>query len=224
MSCPHISGLAALVKAAHPKWSPAAIRSALMTTAYIKCKNGEEIQDLGTGNPASPLDYGSGYVNPVSSLDPGLVYDATVDDYIDFLCALNYSSNMIKLVTKQDYTCKVDKEYKVADLNYPSFSVTLQTALGQHGGGSSPTVVKYTRTVTNVGNAATYKVSVSQGIDEVKIVVVPEVLIFSNQNEKKAYTVTFTANSMPSGTTSFARLEWSDGNHIVGSPIVFSWT
>lgn len=32
MSCPHITGIATYVKTYNPTWSPAAIKSALMTT------------------------------------------------------------------------------------------------------------------------------------------------------------------------------------------------
>lgn len=224
MSCPHVSGLAALVKAVHPQWSPTAIRSALMTTAYSRYKNGEKLQDVATGLPSTPFAYGAGHVDPLSALDPGLVYDATLEDYVKFLCAIKYTPGMIKIITKQDYTCKASKEHRVADLNYPSFAVPLHTASGPNGGSNASSIIKYTRTLTNVGDPASYKVSVSQETKEVRIQVLPEVLEFSKANEKKTYTVTFTANSMPSGTTGFAHLEWSDGKHVVGSPIVFTWT
>ncbi|XP_027355126.1 subtilisin-like protease SBT1.7 [Abrus precatorius] len=212
MSCPHVSGLAALLKGNHPEWSPAAIRSALMTTAYRTYKNGQTIKDVATGLPATPFDYGAGHVDPVAALDPGLVYDCTVDDYLSFFCALNYTSFQIKLVARRDFSCSKGKKYRVEDLNYPSFAVPFD----------KPATVQYKRVLTNVGTPGTYKVSVLQS-PFVKTVVEPRTLSFRELNEKKSYTVTFTPSSKSSETTSFAYLEWSDGKHKVTSPITFSW-
>jgi hypothetical protein len=57
MAAPHVAGSALLLKALHPDWSPAQIKSALMTTAHQDLLK----EDLAT--PADPLDYGSGRVD-----------------------------------------------------------------------------------------------------------------------------------------------------------------
>ncbi|CAN1343128.1 Subtilisin-like protease SBT1.7 [Linum perenne] len=213
MSCPHVAGLAALVKAAHPEWSPAAVKSALMTTAYVTYKD---------GNASTPFDHGAGHVDPVSALNPGLIYDLTADDYLSFLCALNYTDLQINNVARRNYTCDPKKTHSVSDFNYPSFAVNVDTTQINGGG---KVVMKHTRTVTNVGESGVYKVAVTPNqIPGVKIVVEPETLSFKQANEKKGYTVTFTASSMPIGTNSFARLEWSDGKHVAGSAIAVSWS
>ncbi|KAM7280144.1 hypothetical protein ACFE04_007278 [Oxalis oulophora] len=224
MSCPHISGLAALIKAAHPDWSPAAIRSALMTTTYSVYKDGKPIQDQATATSATPFDFGAGHVNPVAALNPGLVYDTTVSDYEGFLCALNYTSKRIKVISNKDTTCDPHKVYRLQNLNYPTFAVPFEAASDGKRRNGVKTTVKYTRTLTNVGPPATYNVSLSSDTQYVKMSVEPASLHFEKADEKKSYTVTFTAMSMLLGTRSFARLQWSDGKHIVSSPIAFTWT
>lgn len=63
MAAPRVAGTAAVIRAAHPLWSPAAVKSALQTTAT----------PLADG--AGPLQRGAGELAPLAARDPGLVYD-----------------------------------------------------------------------------------------------------------------------------------------------------
>ncbi|CAM8891845.1 unnamed protein product [Rhodiola kirilowii] len=93
MAAPHIAGIAALIKQKHPRWSPAAIKSALMTTSTVLDRSGRPIQAQQYSDTesmkfvkATPFDYGSGHVSPRAALDPGLIFDAGYQDYLGFLC------------------------------------------------------------------------------------------------------------------------------------------
>lgn len=78
MASPHVAGLGALVLAKNPTWSPAAVKSAMMTTAYpLKTATGGVETDV--------LAVGAGHINPATVLSPGLVYDQTTDDYLRFI-------------------------------------------------------------------------------------------------------------------------------------------
>lgn len=60
-----------------------------MTTASPLDNTLSRIKDASKINfPASPLDMGAGRINPNKALNPGLVYDATAEDYIKLLCAM----------------------------------------------------------------------------------------------------------------------------------------
>ena len=80
MSSPHIAGLAALVREAHPDWSPAQVKSALMTTAR------QDVVKEDGATPADPFDFGAGHVDPNKAIDPGLTYDAGLIDYLAASC------------------------------------------------------------------------------------------------------------------------------------------
>ena len=87
MSSPHVAGLFALIKQAHPDLTAAMARSALMTTAYQKVYTSD------FESRANPFEMGAGHVNAGmqpsknSIFQPGLTYNAGFLDYLGFLCS-----------------------------------------------------------------------------------------------------------------------------------------
>ncbi|KAL1811334.1 hypothetical protein ACET3Z_021399 [Daucus carota] len=193
MSCPHAFGLAALLKGAHPEWSPAAIRSAMMTTANPLDNSQHQIKDIGTDfNIATPLAMGAGQVDPNRALNPGLVYDATPQDYVNLLCSMNFTRNQIYTITRSNSSCSNPS----SDLNYSSFISLYNSTLAT---GSITMVQYYSRTVTNVGDgAATYKAKVSAPKGSV-VTVSPDTLDFGKMYEQLSYSIAiaFTVNWNP---------------------------
>lgn len=218
MSCPHISGVAALLKAAHLDWSPSAIKSALMTTAYTRDNTESPLRDATGEALSTPWAYGSGHVNPQKALSPGLVYDTDTNDYIAFLCSLNYTLDHVKLIVKRPNVNCSNSLSDPGELNYPSFSVVF---------GNNSGVVQYKRTLTNVGETeSVYDVAVS-GPSTVGIMVSPTKLVFQQVGERQTYTVNFVSNKDTFDdlvTSEFGSITWSNKRHQVRSPIAFTWT
>ncbi|KAJ9680816.1 hypothetical protein PVL29_019969 [Vitis rotundifolia] len=220
MSCPHVSGIAALLKSVHKDWSPAAIKSALMTTAYTQNNNWAPILDLGFNGSesANPFAYGSGHVDPMKAANPGLIYDITHEDYLNYLCSLKYTPEQMALVSTESFTCPNDTVLQPGDLNYPSFAVVFNSDVLNNS-------ATYRRTVTNVGfPCSTYVVRVQEP-EGVSVRVEPNVLKFRHLNEKLSYRVSFVAEreNSSSGNAVFGSLSWVFWKYTVRSPIAVTW-
>ncbi|KAJ9537047.1 hypothetical protein OSB04_029780 [Centaurea solstitialis] len=208
MSCPHLAGISALLKSAHPDWSPAAIKSAIMTTAGQVNLGGQPIKDE-RELPADVFALGAGHVNPSKASDPGLIFDIQPNDYVPYLCGLGYTSQQVGVIVQKRVTCS--KVIAEAQLNYPSFAVTLAA-------GDEKT---FTRTVTNVGEAnATYTINIDSVPVGLTLGIGPAELKFTELNQKLTYDVYFIRDSQSEVRTSYAEgsMTWSNGKHSVRTP------
>ncbi|KAL9239200.1 hypothetical protein vseg_013541 [Gypsophila vaccaria] len=210
MSAPHVAGAVAYLKSRHPDWSPTAIKSALMTTS--RPMNASK-------NPDGEFAYGAGHLNPTAALDPGLIYETTRDNYLNFLCKLNYTKEQIKIIANDDsFACpqkNVGKLIKPNDVNYPAMTIKLDSS-----DATEQFSVEFQRTVTNVGVAnSTYTAKVESS-GKINVSVNPNSLSFESLKEQKSFTVTAVAEGLDAGALYSASLVWSDGIHSVRSPVV----
>ncbi len=210
MSSPHVAGVFALLKQAHPTWSAAEAKSALMTTAY------QDVVDNDRFSPAGPFDMGAGHIRPGGTVtkgslyEPGLVYDAGFYEYLGFLCEADPA-----VFGNPTATCtslaNMGIPTKARNLNLPSIGVA-----------SVPGSITVQRTVTSVAKESgwrTYAVSVNapEGYD----VSVSPASFRVKPGKSVTYEVTITNVSAPIGEWRFGSLEWNDdnGHYRVYSPI-----
>ncbi|GLJ51874.1 hypothetical protein SUGI_1101960 [Cryptomeria japonica] len=206
MSCPHATGATGFVKSYHPEWSPAAIKSSLMTTAYIMNASLPHNED-------GEFGYGARQINPIKAINPGLVYDSDVNDYIKMLCNQGYNDTSLRLITADFSSCESLKKFKYGalELNYPSIMVVAEPR--------KSIFVEFSRMVTNVGpSQSTYKV-ITNAPFGIKVVVSPNTLSFSAVNQKLTYNVTIEGGVISSNALLSGSLIWVNDNYIVRSPI-----
>jgi subtilisin family serine protease len=201
MASPHVAGVFALLKEAHPDWTPAIARSALMTTARQNLR--KSFVDV----PADPFDMGAGQIVPNDAFDPGLAYDAGLFDYAAFTCG-----NNVPIFTQGscDFLASLGYSFDGSELNLPSIGI-----------GALAGVQTVSRTVTNVasnqGNKSFYvSVDPPPGID----VEVWPTMVKLKPGESATYYVTLTTNGAPLFEWAFGSLTWSHGGeYAVRSPI-----
>ncbi|XP_059296356.1 subtilisin-like protease SBT3 [Lycium ferocissimum] len=217
MAAPHIAGIAAMLKGAHPDWNPSAIRSAMMTTANPLDNTEKPIKttDYLVTRVATSLAMGAGLVDPNRAVDPGLIYDATPQDYVNLLCSMNLTEAQFKTIARSSakHNCSNPSD----DINYPSF-----IALFNPYGNYTWLEQKFSRTVTNVGaSAAKYKAKV-RAPKSSRISISPRTLVFEKKNQKQDYTLTIRYKGIADDQAQSGSITWveENGHHTVRSPIV----
>jgi subtilisin family serine protease len=195
-AAPEAAGVAALLKEAHPDWSPGALKSALMTTSY----QGVIRED---GAPADPFDMGAGHIDANLAVDPGLIYESDFRDHAAYLCGLlepPFPANECAALAAAGFPSTA------VDLNLPSIAVAELI--------SGDTV---RRRVTNVGPPASFAVEVTPP-PNVDVFVEPPTLVL-NTGQTAEYTVRFVDQGTDLDFWNFGELAWFNDTHRVVSPI-----
>ncbi|KAF7026656.1 hypothetical protein CFC21_038753 [Triticum aestivum] len=205
MAAPHVSGVVALLKALHPNWSPAAIKSAIITTAHVTDERGMPV--LSEGLPrktADPFDYGGGNINPNGAADPGLVYDIDARDYNKFF--------RCNIVRRTNVSCDATK-LPANQLNLPSIAVS-----------ELKHPVTMWRTVKNVGEVDSVYHAEVHSPSGVRMEVEPLVLVFNSTNIVHSFKVKLSPMWKLQGDYTFGSITWRKDHKAVRIPIAARMT
>lgn len=190
MSSPHVAGLAALMKEKHPDWSPASIKSAMMTTAG-------DVLDGPNTSATVIFRQGAGHVQPARMFEPGLVYDSGFADWLAFICGAEPGGG-----------CGGVTPIHPSNLNVPSIAI-----------GAVAGVQKVVRTLTNVTRRTISVAPSVAGMVGFDVQVSPAVLVVP-PGESRSFEVTFTRTDAPLNAYTGGQLTWSNERYSVRSPIV----
>jgi subtilisin family serine protease len=186
MAAPHIAGFGALVLSKQPLWSPATVKSAMMTTAYPLVN--------ADGSPnTDPFQGGAGHIDSTRVLDPGLVYDSGMKDWLGFLNGQGVDTGAPQAGT-----------IAARDLNLPS--IALGSLVGE---------VQVKRQLS-AQVPGMYRAEVNlPGFD---VQVEPATLNFAKEGQTRDVTLTIRNVSAPVGEFSTGSMTWK-GPRTVRSPI-----
>lgn len=171
-----------------------------------------------SGSVATPYDFGAGEISTTASLQPGLVYETTTVDYLNFLCYYGYDVSKIKMIATnipQGFSCPKDSSVdSISTINYPSI------AISSFNGKDGRTI---NRTVTNVGgdNQTIYTVSIDAP-EGLNVKVIPDKMAFTKNGQKLSYQVTFSSALSSLKDDVFGSITWSNGKYKVRIPYVVS--
>nr|WP_235013092.1 S8 family serine peptidase [Arthrobacter sp. SLBN-100] len=186
MAAPHIAGFGALVLSKQPRWTPAMVKSAMMTTAYPLVN--------ADGSPnTDPFHGGAGHIDSTRVLDPGLVYNSGIKDWLGFLNGQGVDTGSPQAGT-----------IAARDLNLPS--IALGSLVGE---------VQVKRQLTALV-PGTYRPEVN--LPGFNVQVEPKTLSFRNAGQTREVTLSIRNVSAPTGKFSTGSLTWK-GPRTVSSPI-----
>lgn len=146
-------------------------------------------------------------MNPEKAVEPGLIYDMGFNDYIHYLCAMNYNDSSISQVAQQPTTCPNTKP-SILDVNVPAITIP---SLDKH--------VTLKRAVTNVGPANSIYKSRIDPPSGITVTVNPDILVFNSTIKTISFKVTVSTTRKVNTGYYFGSLTWIDGVHTVAIPI-----